>query len=222
MTMNTRRVAIAAFAVGLGIATAGALVLDAGPASAWSHTIELDERHSVVLLDQVVAEIQRTCQTSERVALNVRSRVGRFSTSFDCVLFQGDSAAGIRIQLVAAAGKHNRASAKTDRVIALMQVLLPDQAFGRDGMIWFTAAGYGARCQGAQRPMEIREQMAAAAQGTHETPEHWTLVEAVAIAGVCPRQLPALFRTVSRIGHPEAAATVKHRLDAASRRNDAT
>jgi hypothetical protein len=68
-----------------------------------------------------------------------------------------------------------------------------------------------------QRPSEIRADLAAAAHATQESPEHWTLVEAVTIAVECPRQLPALYRIVSRAGEPEAAATAKARVQQASK-----
>ena len=54
-----------------------------------------------------------------------------------------------------------------------------------------------------------RRNLAAARQVTKENPVHWTLVEAVPIAVMCPQQLPGFYRNVSRLGEPDAAATAK-------------
>jgi hypothetical protein len=111
--------------------------------------------------------------------------------------------------LVSAARRQNGAATKADLIIALDDKLLPDVTYDRDSMIWTIATGNWRPCLRAQRPAEIRANMTAAGQAAKETPEHWTLVEAVTIVAVCPRQLPALYRNVSRVGEPDAAATAK-------------
>ena len=57
--------------------------------------------------------------------------------------------------------------------------------------------------------------MTTAANTIVESPERWTLLEAVWIAGVCPEQLSTLLRSVTRLGHPEAATAVKHTIEQA-------
>jgi hypothetical protein len=207
---------IGSFVAGVAALTA-AWSFGVEAASAWSHTIDLDQRHGISTLDQVSPEIQRTCQTSATVTLRVRAPSTTFATTFDCQKIRGEVRA-ITEQLVASAGEHNRASVKADRVLALQRELLPDVTFDRDEMVWGLAAGNGRGCQRAQRPEEIRTAMSAAAQATGETAEHWTTVEAVEIAGICPRQLGALFRNVSRNGQSAATATVRPLISDAIRR----
>jgi hypothetical protein len=179
-----------------------AIALTARAATAWSHTIDVDQRRALTPLDLLVPEIERTCQTSEQVTVKVTSRFGEFATTVGCDSVKGHGSASIATKLVQAAAGQNRAAAKADRVIALHQKLIPDEPFDRDEMIWALATGNGLTCERAKRPSDIRKQMAIANQAAAETPEHWTLVEAVWIAGACPQHLPALYQMSNASDNP--------------------
>ena len=173
-------------------------------------TISVDERVTARELAAVVGQVQKACVTVDRVRFKVRTRTDTFTTLFDCAALPADSTAEITAQLVATAGKYRRAATKADRVIAVQQALppTPGLTYERDRLLWSFAASDPATCQRAAHPNAIREAMAAAARANNETPEHWTLIEAVMLSGACPSQLPVLFRNVTVTGQPQAAASV--------------
>jgi hypothetical protein len=194
--------------------------VDAGAPSSpdIASTVTLDHRSGTTLLPDVATMVQRQCATSDYVTVAVKGDTSTFRTRFDCIEEGSGPPVTITDQLVATASKHNGAASKADRVLALQEALpsTPGLTFDRDAMIWSFAAGRPMTCQRAERPQEIRSEMAIGAEVNGETPEHWTLIEAVMIAGACPRQLPLLFGNVRKIGEPEAAATVARLLQQAS------
>jgi hypothetical protein len=198
-------------------AAVAASTFTAPRASAWTHTIHVDQRRAFTTIDQLVPEIERTCQTSEQVTVAVRTRFGRFGRTFNCDARTTGDSVSVGHQLAQAAARQNRAAVKADRAIALDQELTPDMTFGRDELIWGLAAGNGRACKRAKRPAEIRKQMASASRATGETPEHWTLLEAAYVGGVCPQRLSALFENVARIGQPDAAAAAERLVKQAMR-----
>jgi hypothetical protein len=195
-----------------GTASAGAKTRP--NAAAVDSTISFDERRGTHGLTVVVGDVQDSCSFSDHVTVTVNERSWDLTTTFNCVAVRGGSAATITNRLVTAAGKQNRAAEKADRVVALQNALPPTAglSYDRDTMIWNFAARKALTCQRAGRPKDISANMAVGAQSSGETPEHWTLIEAVLIAGACPRQLPVLFRNVKRIGQPDAATAVARLL----------
>jgi hypothetical protein len=201
-------------------AAGGSVVVDtltAPAASAWSHTITVNQRRAATTLDQLVPEVERTCETSEKVTVQVETVRGEFQSTFDCESIRGSGPSGIKDQLARVAARQNGAATKADRVISLSQKLTPDVTFpDRDQLVWGIASSNGGTCRRAERPAEIRELMASAAQAIGETPEHWTLVEASWLAALCPHRLPALYRNVAMVGHADAAATAKRLVQQAT------
>jgi hypothetical protein len=196
-------------------ALVGVLVspLSSSVAGAWSTTITVDQRHDFTLLEDVVVEASRTCETSERVTVRARTRSGDFASTFDCSRLGNDPVATMTDQLLRAAGRHNNAAQQAKLRVALYRELLPNVAINPEGMAW--GAAVGSNCQRGRNPKQVAEYMAAG-EALGEAPEHWTLVEAVDIAASCPKNLPVLFRNVARAGEPEAATAAKRRLQRAA------
>ena len=231
-----RRTAGVPAVAALGLVLGTTVLASQAKAAPISHRITLDARRAGLELNYVTHQIQRSCRIDHHVIVNnvrsvtvrVRSRVGNWATTFACVKVRDDLDA-IERQLVAAAAPHNHAKAKARRLLTIQHRLLrfapdlrpvPDTSgltYGpRDLLVWSFSTGDPLTCQRAGRPREIREMMAEGARVNHETPEHWTLIEAVMLAGACPDRLPVLFRNVSKIGEPEAATAVKRLLEQAS------
>jgi hypothetical protein len=94
-------------------------------------------------------------------------------------------------------------------VLALAHKLVPDVTYDRDELIWSLSRGRRELCDQAQQVSGIRRNLTAARQVTRENPLHWTLVEAIPIAVMCPEQLPAFYRNVAGLGERDAVATAK-------------
>ena len=60
-----RRLVSVMFVLTAPLVAVPAIVCGAGTATAWSNTIDLDERPALVPLDQIVPEIEKECQTSD-------------------------------------------------------------------------------------------------------------------------------------------------------------
>jgi hypothetical protein len=210
--------AIRAVAVLLAIGSLIVAGVSGGSAGASSSTVvTLDEHDGIYPLEDVAQQVKDGCAQTDHLTIKVMTRVARFATKFDCIDARAQTTDTISTQLVATAARQNDARKRADRVVAIDHALpVADQVgYERDSMIWSFAAGLSGRCERADRVNEIRADMASAARASNETPVRWTIIEAVRIAGACPEQLPVLFRSVSKVGQPEAAeevARVIHRV----------
>ena len=121
----------------------------------------------------------------------------------------------IRQPLLEEAARHRSAGPRASAVVDLQEALPSTAGLGYeyDSMVWGIASSNGNACRRAASQKQIREGMSMAAQGNQETPETWTLIEAVFLAGVCPAKLPALCRNVAALGNPIAANTVKELVE---------
>jgi hypothetical protein len=82
-----------------------------------------------------------------------------------------------------------------------------------ESLTWYLAAGQPETCSRARNRVEIQNGMTAGARD--ETPEYWTLIEAVLLAGACPDRLDDLYANVTALGYPDAARAVDQYIDQA-------
>jgi hypothetical protein len=195
-------------------------VVAAGEASSTTD-ITLDARSVVYPVDDVARQIQTDCTgITDRVAIKIVTRHRSFGESFNCVDVNGH-AASVVPQLLDLAARQPGVQRQANRVIAIDHALPPEQRAGYGptppDLAWYLASEAFGRCESADDLKQIRADLATSANRmpVAESPEQWTLIEAVWIAGVCPKQLQTLFRSVTRLGHPDAAAAVKRTIQQA-------
>ena len=143
---------------------------------------------------------------------------GAFSTRTDCRESDDVAAERIEQRLVRQAGRFNDAVAKAAVVERLENALQSELGYEVSPnrvsqLIWSFAIGSPETCRRATDRQQIQESMSAVAD--RETPERWTLIEAVLLAGACPNRLEDLYANVEALGHPEAAMAVRAKIDAA-------
>jgi hypothetical protein len=203
---------------GLAVAVACVTILTCGvasPAIAFTHVITVDQRAVVIPLDDVAAEVLRTCATSEDVTLKVQTPGGNVSQHFWCSTAKKATVEALAHRIANALSVRDGAGRKADRIIALRTTFFPEWGRqDRDSLVWSVATGNSVRCTRDLIASKVRRDMASAARAGGESSEHWTLVEAVDLAGFCPERLPGFYATVRRVGEPAAAKAVKARLDA--------
>ena len=216
------RAAVAALVIAVGV------VGTATRSEAVSTTvITLDGRSSYWPVEDVAGQIQTDCKgVTERVTVKFVGRDRSFGATFHCVDVNGHPASVVP-ELLALASQQPGVRRRANRVAAIDNALRPDQRVGYGptpaDLAWALATGSDGRCGSADNLKRIRADMTSAAntvvespEGTYvESPERWTLVEAVWIAGVCPEQLSTLLGSVTRLGHPEAATAVKQTIEQA-------
>jgi hypothetical protein len=181
--------------------------------------IEVNLARTALPLDDVVAQIDRACDESPRVPVRVVSGDDAFEVSFDCARIQADRPAAIHAELLNGVADFHDARRRAERVVAVDRALPREHRVGyqRDWMVWSFAGGKTEACRWAHRPRVIRQNMESAASASWETPERWTMVEAVKLVGDCPDRLDDLYDNVRRIGEPEAAQAVERRIERALR-----
>jgi hypothetical protein len=141
---------------------------------------------------------------------------------FDCDAVRGGTAS-VAGELLAEAGQHNDAARKAERVIKIQNRLPAGDrtTYDHDLMVWSYATGDPRWwCGRPLTPKEVQTNMATAAKQPPprtETPERWTLIEAVQVAGTCPTRLPTLYRTVRKAGEPAAVAAVEDLINKVSK-----
>lgn len=188
----------------------------AAPAFAFSHIITVDQRLAVNELDDVATEVLRTCATSEDVRLQVQTPRRTLSVDFWCSTTKQATVDELAHRIASNFSVRDDAGGKADRVIALRTAFFPEWGpQDRDSLIWSAATnGRHRRCTRDMNESKVRQDMASAARASGESPERWTFVEGVDLAGFCPERLPEFYATVRRAGEPAAAKAVKRQLDA--------
>jgi hypothetical protein len=184
------------------------------PAAASEARLKLDQRSSEIPLSDAAEEILRSCGSSRHAIVNVLGPSATFDIVVDCTR---SAKASIAEQLVEGASRERRAAARADRIQAL-QASLPSTrglTYDRSQLIWSFAIRNPETCRRAVRPSDIAQGLADGARYGGETPEHWTLIEAVMLWGACPGRLPTLLRNVDRLGHEDAASAVRSLLRSA-------
>lgn len=204
-------VVVAALTLFFGVGT--------GTANAEPKTLHLDERHGAYPLPGVVHEVEDACKTPNELTVVVRLPRARFASTIQCRAARADPGTAIAKPLVSKAARYSSAGAKADRVIAVQRAIpaTPGLSYDHDQMVWSFAAQQPLQCERADSQDQIRQHMAEGAQSSGESPEHWTLLEAVMVAGACPDRLPHLIQNVSAIGQPDAAAAVEQLLRSSAR-----
>jgi len=210
------RGAVAALVIALGV------IGSATSSEALSKTvITLDERSSFTPVEDVARQIEADCKgVTERVAVKIIARDRSFGETFNCVDVNGHPASVVP-QLLDLASQQPGVRQRANRLTAIDNALPADQRVGYGptppDLSWGLAAGAYGRCGSADNVKQIRADLATAASkgASAESPEQWTLIEAVWIAGVCPEQLPTLLRTITQLGHPDAATAVKRTIQQA-------
>jgi hypothetical protein len=203
----------------VGAVTTMALSLGLGSAAgaADKPSLTIDQRSVSYTLDDVVTEVQGACapHPDEELTLHVQEPTYTFSSDIVCSAALAFSDKFIRQPLVKKAGLYKNARQRADTVIDLQESLPPTDGltYDRNELIWSFARGEGFACVRAQSQKQIKQDTATAAQTNNETPEHWTVIEAVRDAGECPEKLPDLYRNVAALGNPTAANTVKQLLE---------
>jgi hypothetical protein len=180
---------------------------------------ELDLARTPMLLDDVVTQFSTACNESPRVPVRVMSGEDEFEVRFECDRIQADRPDAIRAELLHGVADLHDARERADRVVAVDRALPRADRVGyvRDWMVWSFAGRDPETCRRARQPRTIRTSMAQAAASNRETPERWTMVEAVLLAGACPDRLEDLYENVRRVGEPEAARAVERRIERALR-----
>ena len=202
-----------------GAVTVVALSFGLGSAAgaAEKPTVSLDQRKVAFTLDGVVSEVQETCQSSgaDEVTVEVLQPTYHFSKNLICSAALSQPENYIEAPLLAKAGQYKHAKQRADTVISLQESLPPIDGltYDRNELIWSFARGEDFACVRAQSQKQIKQDMTTAAQSNNETPEHWTIIEAVRDAGECPEKLPDLYRNVAALGNPTAANTVRQLLE---------
>ena len=167
-------------------------------------------------VDDVARQVETDCKgITDRVSLKIVAPHRSYGDTFNCVDVNGHPASVVP-QLLDLAAKQPGVQRRANRVAAIDSALPADQRVGYDvnSMLWSMAAGFDGRCGSADDLKQIRTDLATAANKSPgpESPERWTLIEAVYIAGACPQQLPTLFRSVARLGHADAATAVRETI----------
>ena len=65
---------------------------------------------------------------------------------------------------------------------------------------------------GCSRPRRVSETHRLISKDRNETPEEWTLVEALPIGAACPQRLDDLYAAVRAAGYSDAAQAVRNRM----------
>lgn len=200
------------------ILTVATLAFGMSEAVADSPPVELDLPRNPVPLQDAVATVEGACASTGHLSVRLVTADGESTTDFDCARILGDPEA-VAKQLLSRVGRANSAREKASRVAAIQRSLPPEEnpTYDEAEMIWSFASGNPKTCSRAGRPRAIRQNMKIAAVANRETPERWTLIEAVMLAGACPHRLPVLFRNVRRIGEATAAKQVERRIERALR-----
>lgn len=199
-----------------GAVTAFAMALGAGAAQAAETNGALHYDTSadgITALDQVVSDVRGACATGSHVAVTVHVTAPStdFSAKVPCATADSRT---IRTRLVAAATPVNQAGKKAAEVVALQDSIASTSGltYDHDALVWDTASAVPNECERVGNRKHLARGLASGLQHG-ETVESWTLVEAVRDAGLCPEQLPDLYRVVSDLGHPRAVRVVEHLLD---------
>jgi nitrite reductase/ring-hydroxylating ferredoxin subunit len=204
--------------VAVSVLAAAFLLVTGSPAhAAQKPKITLDQRKAAYTLDDAIARVRTACEPhpDKDLVIDVREPTYDFSITIVCSAGLAMPDKFIRQPLVAAASSHRDAGARANAVVDLQEALPPAEGLGyeHDEMVWAIAGSNGVACRRAQSQQQILRSMSEAAQANRETPEHWTLVEAVFLTGVCPDKLPDLYENVAALGNPIAAQAVKQMID---------
>jgi hypothetical protein len=106
----------------------------------------------------------------------------------------------------------NDAAAKAARYRAFAsEVQAGQQSY--EELIAAFAIGRSLKCERPEAPTEIRSHMAVV---ENETPEEWTLYEAVRLAVDCPERLDDLYANVAKAGEPQAARRAEAKMNRAA------
>jgi hypothetical protein len=205
---------------GVGLRRAAALVLlltvaSCRGASTAAHipTAEMGRVDPSVMNEpsQVVERLRVLCvRRVGAVRLDLRQGDTRLRHVFRCAMVR-DDAAGTAAALVNLVHDRHHAARRAALITTLVRAwrLHP---YSRSEAIW--EIGTGSADIGCVRATDVtfhREEMDVSARMNHETPEHWTRVEAARLAGTCPKGLSAFLSSLTNDG-VTAAATVRAEL----------
>jgi hypothetical protein len=161
--------------------------------------------------DTIVTQLRDQCPTdSGRIRLDMRQGDVHLRPVFECSSVR-DNAAGAEAELVALVQDRHDAAHRADRVNTVAAAL-GIKGYGRDALIWSIGIGIDGCFRVADATFHAQEMDSALHSSTHETPLHWTKVEAARFVGTCPEQLDAFLDSVTTAGRPAAATAVRNTL----------
>jgi hypothetical protein len=165
-----------------------------------------------------VAEGARNACRSRIDGVRIEIRALKVRRRFDCDDVRSTNGYVTQAALAYDVGDVNDAALRAARYFALQQNVEGAAYEPVDSLTWLfatTKPGSRGTCNRARDPDEVRANLQTV-RG-RETPEQWTVVEAVMIAVTCPDRLDDLYATVSEVGHGDAARRARARIEKAAK-----
>jgi len=184
------------------------------PASIPVASLRPIDNYGWMTTDDVVKELKQRCASRHgQVLLDLTQGDVHLRAPLSCQVLR-DNAAGAQAELVELVANRNDAARRADLIVALSHEFRIPTA-DRDFLIWTIGTGTSVCFRVADVALYRGELAMVAPPGpSHETPVHWTQVEAARIAGICPSRLDAFFDAVTRAGQPQASKLVRAQLQA--------
>jgi hypothetical protein len=175
-------------------------------------TVDLSFTGSIA--DAVQSVVGDCVTPRSRIAVGVPGDAHEYS----CAGIRG---AALRGDLDALLRRHPERVKIGDRLAELYALALgePVDHQRRESIEWMAVVRPGGLCSRARSRSDVRRLVPRARD---ETPEHWTLVEALPLGAACPQRLDDLYAAVSAAGYPDAANAVRDRMRVLLAKVDAT